>query len=135
MTTQMYKQEGADIPVYRTYTLSNFRDLPQLQDLPEDVKWAMEVVGNVLPFKTNSYVINELIDWSNIPKDPMFVLTFPQKTMLSPEHFSEMEKALKTDDKKKIKETANSIRLQLNPNPAGQMEHNVPMLKDGTKLI
>ena len=29
---------------------------------------------------------------------------------------------------------ANKIRLKLNPHPAGQMELNVPVLKDGTKL-
>ena len=37
-------------------------------------------------------------------------------------------------DRKTIAETANEIRLQLNPHPAGQMELNVPALKDGTKL-
>lgn len=94
----------------------------------------MEVVGNVLPFKTNNYVIEQLIDWNNIPNDPMFVLTFPQRGMLIPEHYSKMESALKKGDKKEIQNTANEIRLQLNPHPAGQMELNVPTLKDGTKL-
>jgi KamA family protein len=41
---------------------------------------------------------------------------------------------LKKGDKKEIAETANKIRLKLNPHPAGQMELNVPTLKDGTKL-
>jgi KamA family protein len=94
----------------------------------------MEVVGNVLPFKTNNYVIEQLIDWNNIPNDSMFVLTFPQKGMLIPEHYAKMEAALKKGDKKEIQNTANEIRLQLNPHPAGQMELNVPTLKDGTKL-
>jgi len=31
----------------------------------------MEVVGNVLPFKTNNYVVEQLIDWNNIPNDPI----------------------------------------------------------------
>ena len=35
---------------------------------------------------------------------------------------------------KEIKNVANDIRLKLNPHPAGQMELNVPQLKDGTKL-
>jgi KamA family protein len=94
----------------------------------------MEVVGNVLPFKTNNYVVEQLIDWNNIPNDPMFVLTFPQKGMLIPEHYSKMEAVLRKGDKKEIQNTANEIRLQLNPHPAGQMELNVPTLKDGTKL-
>ena len=35
---------------------------------------------------------------------------------------------------KEIKAMADKIRLELNPHPAGQMELNVPILKDGTKL-
>jgi len=95
----------------------------------------MEVVGNVLPFKTNNYVVEQLIDWDNIPSDPMYVLTFPQKGMLIPEHYDKMATTLKSRaDKKEIARIANDIRLQLNPHPAGQMELNVPQLKDGTKL-
>ena len=122
-------------PSLKSYTLSNFRDLPQIQNLSEETKFEMEVVGNVLPFKANNYVIEQLIDWDNIPTDPMYVLTFPQRGMLKPEHFAKMESALKNNlDKKEIANVANEIRLQLNPHPAGQMELNVPTLKDGTKL-
>ena len=55
----------------------------------------MEVVGNVLPFKANNYVVEQLINWKNVPNDPIFVLTFPQKGMLKPEHYKKMEIALK----------------------------------------
>ncbi|EPA06043.1 KamA family radical SAM protein [Candidatus Nitrosarchaeum limnium] len=121
-------------PRIKSYTLVNFRELPQIQKMGAEKQFEMEVVGNVLPFKTNNYVIEQLIDWNNIPNDPMFVLTFPQRGMLIPEHYSKMESALKKGDKKEIQNTANEIRLQLNPHPAGQMELNVPTLKDGTKL-
>ena len=122
-------------PSLKSYTLSNFRDLPQIQNLSEETQFEMEVVGNVLPFKANNYVVEQLIDWNNIPKDPMYVLTFPQKEMLKPEHYEKMANTLKNNpDKKEITSVANEIRLQLNPHPAGQMELNVPMLKDGTKL-
>ncbi len=122
-------------PSIKTYTLANFRDLPQIQKMSTEQQFEMEVVGNVLPFKTNNYVVEQLIDWNNIPKDPMFVLTFPQKGMLLPNHYEQMATTLKEGaDRKKIQEVANEIRLQLNPHPAGQMELNVPALKDGTKL-
>jgi KamA family protein len=46
-----------------------------------------------------------------------------------------MATALKNGyEKKRIQSIANEIRMQLNPHPAGQMEHNIPQLKDGTKL-
>ena len=116
-------------PNMKSYTLSNFRKLPQIQQLSEEKQFEMEVVGNVLPFKANNYVVEQLIDWNNIPKDPIFVLTFPQKGMLKPEHYEKMAAALKNNvDKKEIATIANEIRLQLNPHPAGQMELNVPTL-------
>ena len=103
--------------------------------MSEETQFEMEVVGNVLPFKTNNYVVEQLIDWDNVPNDPMYVLTFPQKGMLIPEHYDKMASTLRSGaDKKEIAHVANDIRLQLNPHPAGQMELNVPQLKDGTKL-
>lgn len=139
MTSQHQKQESVwdvtESPSIKTYTLPNFRDLPQIQEISEEKQFEMEVVGNVLPFKTNNYVVEQLIDWNNIPNDPMYVLTFPQKEMLLPHHYEKMASTLKEGaDRKKIQEVANEIRLQLNPHPAGQMELNVPTLKDGTKL-
>jgi KamA family protein len=119
----------------KSYTLGNFRTIPQIQQISEETQFEMEVVGNVLPFKTNNYVVEQLIDWDNVPNDPMYVLTFPQKGMLIPEHYDKMANTLRSGaDKKEIARVANDIRLQLNPHPAGQMELNVPQLKDGTKL-
>ena len=129
------KSAWDESPSLKSYTLANFRTLPRIQDLSEEQRFEMEVVGNVLPFKANNYVIEQLIDWNNIPNDPMYVLTFPQKGMLRPEHYEKMSSTLKsTTDKKEITNVANEIRLQLNPHPAGQMELNVPKLSDGTKL-
>jgi len=68
----------------KSYTLMNFRTIPQIQLMSEETQFQMEVVGNVLPFKTNNYVVEQLIDWDNVPNDPMYVLTFPQKGMLIP---------------------------------------------------
>lgn len=135
MTLQESIWSKTESPSIKTYTLANFRDLPQIQEMPEEKKFEMEVVGNVLPFKTNNYVVEQLIDWNNVPNDPMFVLTFPQKGMLKPPHYDQMASIIKeSTDRKKIQDVANEIRLQLNPHPAGQMELNVPTLKDGTKL-
>ena len=82
--------------VYKSYALANFRKIPQMESVDESLKFDIEVVGNVLPFKTNNYVIDELIDWSNIPHDPMFVLTFPQRDMLLPHHYEAMAECLRS---------------------------------------
>ena len=115
--------------------LHNFRSIPQLVNVPEDIVESIEVVGSVLPFKTNNYVIDNLIDWNKVPNDPIFTLTFPQRDLLLPHHYKKMEKyALNGASKEEKKEIANQIRLELNPHPAGQMEHNVPMI-EGEKLF
>lgn len=120
---------------YKPYSLNNFRDIPQLKKLSDQELFDIEVVGNVLPFKTNNYVVEQLINWKNIPNDPIFVLTFPQKEMLKPSHYALMAHTLQNCyNKQEVQQVANKIRLELNPHPAGQMEHNVPQLKDGTKL-
>lgn len=125
------KNGVTETPRYKTFGLHNFRDIPQLKALAEDQLFAMEVVGRVLPFKANNYVIDELIDWSRVPNDPIFVLTFPQEAMLKPEHFAEVADALKRKvDKPELDKVIHAIRLQLNPHPAGQLEHNVPTLND-----
>ena len=59
--------EQSEQQKYRAITLNNFRKLPQLSNLSEKEKNAIDVVGRVLPFKTNNYVVNELIDWKNVP--------------------------------------------------------------------
>ncbi len=114
---------------YKSYSLHNYDKIPQIQRLTREQKEAIEVVGRVLPFKTNSYVINELIDWDNIPEDPIFVLTFPQKAMLVPAHYERIHQLLKKQaSKEAIRQAANEIRLKLNPHPAGQLELNVPKI-------
>ena len=59
---------------YKAYSLANFRDIPQMAEVPEAIKFDIEVVGRVLPFKTNNFVVDQLIDWGNVPEDPLFVL-------------------------------------------------------------
>lgn len=124
-----YKTSG-----YKAFTLHNYRQIPQIAVLSEEQLFEIEVVAHVLPFKSNSYVVNELINWENVPNDPMFILTFPQKEMLQPHHFNKMADLIKRgSDKQEIAKVANEIRMELNPHPAGQLELNVPEL-DGKKL-
>ncbi len=115
---------------YHAYTLRNFREIHQLKAIPEEKLFDIDVVGSVLPFKTNNYVVNELIDWDNYAEDPMFYLTFPQREMLSREHFDVISELVRSEaDRNRISKKANEIRAELNPHPAGQKEHNVPSYK------
>ena len=87
----------------------------------------MNAVARVLPFRVNNYVVDDLIDWSNIPADPMYQLTFPQPEMLSPEDLRTMYDLVKRDAPEEvIRRAARQIQDTLNPHPAGQLELNVP---------
>ncbi len=115
---------------YQAYGLANYRNIPQINSLSAEDLQAIEVVGRVLPFKTNNYVVEELIDWERVDTDPIFTLNFPRREMLSKKHYSVVHKLLEQQVVTADFTTAvNAIRLELNPNPAGQ-EHNVPMLGD-----
>ncbi len=115
---------------YQAFTRSNYDQIPEISYLNEEDRDAIHIVGQVLPFKTNNYVIEQLIDWKNIPNDPIFTLNFPRKEMLPKKLYHKSSKLLnKNLDKDKLKQEINKIRMQLNPNPAGQ-EHNVPVMDD-----
>jgi L-lysine 2,3-aminomutase len=69
---------------YIAYNNTNFKETPYYQLLSKDLKEEFDVLTNVFHFKINNYVSEHLIDWSNIPNDPIFRLVFPGKEMLNP---------------------------------------------------
>lgn len=120
---------------FKVYTKRNVGDIKQLREISKKDLFAMKVVANVLPFRVNNYVVDELIDWGNIPDDPIYQLTFPQRGMLSDEHYERMAYLLERDaDRKSVKRLAYEIHRELNPHPAGQQDMNVPEL-DGEALL
>jgi KamA family protein len=120
---------------FKVFTQRDLDRIEPLQRLPEAMRFEMKVVSTVLPFRVNQYVINELIDWNNIPADPIFQLTFPQRGMLAPEHFDRIARLLEDGaDKDTLNEAVQEIRLDLNPHPADQMEMNMPRDEHGNRL-
>jgi L-lysine 2,3-aminomutase len=113
---------------YEPVVLSNIARHPVWGRLDADMRRTIEVVGEVLPFKANNYVIGELIDWSRVPDDPIFQLTFPQRDMLEPEQFAAVERARREGDRGRLKAIVGAIRESLNPHPAGQATLNVPVV-------
>ncbi len=129
MTTAPVRPSAETSERYEAITLKNWRSIPQVQALPSDLHRDIEVVARVLPFKSNRFVVDQLINWDNVPEDPIYRLTFPQRDMISPENYARIERLLDADaPTDEISAAANEIRLTLNPHPAGQMEHNVPQL-------
>jgi KamA family protein len=117
---------------FKPYTRQTISLAPQWKLLSDDLQEAVLVVSHVLPFRTNQYVMNELIDWDNIPDDPIYRLTFPHRDMLYEDEYTALRDLVLVDkesrDEAEIENLVWKIRMRMNPHPAGQMTHNVPML-------
>lgn len=121
-------------PKYKPVTRENVKKFPFWSSLPPDLQESIEVVSSVLPFRSNAYVVDELIDWTRVPEDPMYQLTFPQRGMLSEQQYEEMAPlVLGGAPREAVQAAATRIRLQLSPHPAGQLTHNRPYL-NGERL-
>jgi len=119
---------------FRVYTRKDIDRIPALRDLTEAERLGMKAVAAVLPFRVNNYVVEELIDWSDIPDDPIFQLTFPQPRMLAQRDFERMLELVRTEAPAEVvKAAAGKIQNRMNPHPAGQLELNVPRV-DGEAL-
>ena len=133
MTQNGHRSNGSvsSLPYpYKAYNVHTFRTIPQVQQyLSPQQQFEITVVAQVFPFKTNSYVINELINWDDIPDDPIFRLTFPHRDMLLPEDFDRIAALLEAKDSAGLRQAVYEIRMKLNPHPAGQLDYNVPVWK------
>ncbi|HEY1609772.1 MAG TPA: lysine 2,3-aminomutase [Paraburkholderia sp.] len=91
-------------------------------------------MSRVLPFRTNEYVLRELIDWDRALDDPIFRLTFPHPDMLPQEDYRHLRDLLSDPSRHAASSSyIDMLRERMNPHPAGQMTHNVPLL-DGRPL-
>lgn len=114
---------------FRAISRANIMQRPEWSRLSPELQEAVQIVSLVLPFRTNAYVTEALIDWERVPKDPMYQLTFPQRGMLSEDDYNVLtELVRKSAPPDRIHAEVNRIRFELNPHPAGQMTHNVPKL-------
>lgn len=120
---------------FQVYTQRDLERIAPLSQLPEAFRFDMQVVSTVLPFRVNQYVIDELIDWDQVPDDPIFQLTFPQRGMLESHHFDLIADLLRGGAEPALmQEAVAQVRAELNPHPAGQMELNMPTDEAGNRL-
>ncbi|WP_342119760.1 KamA family radical SAM protein [Pseudoduganella sp. OTU4001] len=122
---------AADQLKFKPYTRQTIRQAPQWDLLAPEQQEAVQVLSHVLPFRTNQYVLEQLIDWSNIPDDPIYRLVFPHRDMLPAHEYWQLRDLLLVKrDEAAAQQLVRQIRLRMNPHPAGQMTHNVPRVND-----
>jgi KamA family protein len=116
---------------FRAFTAKHLDALVQRAGLSATERLAIRAVGMVLPFRTNSYVVDTLIDWDAAPDDPIFRLVFPQAAMLPAADVDRIACLLTNGaPEAELRRAVHEIRMRLNPHPAGQLALNVPELGD-----
>jgi len=116
---------------FRAFTTKHLDALLQRAGLTAADRLAIRAVATVLPFRTNSYVTDSLIDWGAAPDDPIFRLVFPRAEMLPPADVARISCLLDSGaPEAELRAVVHEVRMRLNPHPAGQLALNVPDLGD-----
>jgi KamA family protein len=116
---------------FRAYTAKNLEELTARAGLDASERLAVKAVATVLPFRTNEYVVERLIDWDAAPDDPIYRLIFPQPDMLpisDVKHIADL--LVRSAPEAEVRQAAHEVRTRLNPHPAGQLAFNIPDLAD-----
>ena len=112
---------------FRAYTVKHLEMLTTRAGLDADERLAVRAVATVLPFRTNEYVVEHLIDWDAAPDDPIYRLVFPQSDMLPETDVREISGLLACGaPDAEVRAAAHAVRTRLNPHPAGQLAFNIP---------
>jgi KamA family protein len=112
---------------FRAYSSKHLDMLTTRAGLSAADRLAVRAVASVLPFRTNAYVVENLIDWDAAPDDPIYRLVFPQPDMLPADDVARLSHLIE-QEAPEIKQAAHEIRMRLNPHPAGQLLLNAPSL-------
>jgi L-lysine 2,3-aminomutase len=116
---------------FRAYSARHLDGLAARAGLGAADRLAVRAVATVLPFRTNEYVVESLIDWTAAPGDPIYRLVFPQPDMLPAEDIGPIAGLLARDaPQREIQAAAHAVRMRLNPHPAGQLALNIPAVAD-----
>jgi len=112
---------------FRAYSVKHLDELTARAGLDDAARLAVRAVATVLQFRTNAYVVDELIDWDAAPDDPVYRLVFPQADMLPDADVQTISSLLAQDaPSEQIRAVAHEVRMRLNPHPAGQLALNIP---------
>lgn len=114
---------------FRAYGARHIAELSARFGIPDHTARSIRALTAVLPFRVNEYVLSELVDWDDLPGDPVFQMVFPQSGMLRAA--DEHRLAALTGDpgaKEELRRAVRQIRESLNPHPSGQRQLNVPVV-------
>jgi KamA family protein len=113
---------------WKTYDRRSLNQISQLRRLPPRILESIRLATLVFPFKINEYALENLIDWSHAPDDPMFRLLFPVADMLTDDARHLLRKVVDSNaPQSEINSTVDDIRASMNPHSSDQLA-NIPFL-------
>jgi KamA family protein len=110
------------------YANHRLAQVPHLSLLPPDLVDGIKLAALVFPFKVNSYVLENLIDWDAGDSDPMFRLVFPHPDMLGPEKLDRLRFLRDTGDEQALAQAVAGMRDAMNPHSSDQLA-NMPIFE------
>lgn len=113
------------------YANHRLAQIPQFASLPPDLAHGIRLAAMVFPFKVNSYVLDNLIDWNAGDEDPMFRLVFPHPDMLLANDREKLDRLSRAGDEAAIASEVARIRDAMNPHGSDQLA-NIPMFEGST---
>lgn len=118
-----------NIMPFRPIGRSQLKTMPHYWRLSPERRLEIEAVSMVFPFRVNSYLVEQMIDWDAVPDDPIFQLVFPQPDMLAMPDRQRLIGLLKSGaPDSEVTAAISAIRRRQNPHPSGQLDLNVAYL-------
>jgi KamA family protein len=131
-----------ETPRFKAYGARHLEEIGKRFPIEPALLEEMATVAKVLPFRVNDYVLEHMIDWDNIPEDPMFQLVFPQPGMLADEPTSRVRaltgsssQPVSIKSRDEAAAVITDIRMSMHPHPSGQREYNIPSDGDSGEAI
>lgn len=112
---------------FQPYSARKFQESKYWNKLNESQQHDFLIGTEILPFRVNEFVLQNLLNWDNLDNDPIYNLLFPQKSMLENNHYEQIEGLLK-GDRSTLSKQIKIMRESLNPHPSSQAA-NVPYHK------
>ncbi|HAA18146.1 MAG TPA: lysine 2,3-aminomutase [Cytophagales bacterium] len=101
---------------YIPYSAERFRGSAYYRELPHEEKQTFDVLTYLFPFKTNQYVLENLIHWDAVPEDPIYRIVFPRREAISDEDFGMLLQYLRSGaDKEAMRQMVQFVRKKYRP--------------------
>lgn len=77
---------------YRAILFQDFQKTGYYSQLSQEKQQELKITTAVFPFKTNTYINENLINWKEVDQDPIFKLIFPNKGMIPHDDYTKLLK-------------------------------------------